>query len=89
MGRGISVSSGSGRGTLGEVQNRSGYPLGCPGRVGGPSQRSVRGREPLGKSGTGRGTLSAVRDWFSDPLEGMGRVGRPSWRSGTGRGTLS
>ena len=37
---------GTGLGTLGEVQDGSGDPLGGPGRVWGPS----------GRSGTGRGT---------------------------------
>ena len=84
MGHGPSQSAGPGRGTLGDLRDRSG--------------KSRMGWGPSGRSGTGRGTLGEVRDGSGDtrgikdvsvyPRRSLGRVGEPSERSGTGHGTL-
>ena len=49
MGGGPSVRSGTGRGTVGEVQNLLGDRWGGPGMAGGPSERSGMGWEALGE----------------------------------------
>ena len=54
-----------GRGTLGEVWDKSGDPPVGPGLVGGPS----------GRSGMGRWTLGEVWDGSGDPRGGLGQVG--------------
>ena len=51
-----------GRGTLSEVLDGSGDPRGGPGRVGGPSGRSV----------SGWGILEVVREGSEDPQGGPG-----------------
>ena len=78
------MGSGTGRGTLGEVWDGSGDPLGGLGRVGGPLERSE----------TGRGTHPEVRDGLGDPRSGARRsedtqagperFGGPTSSSGTG-----
>ena len=79
---------GTGRGTLGEVQDRSGKLLevrdGLADPQGGPGRFEV----PSWRSWTGRGTLGEVRDGLWDPRGGPGRIGGHSGRSGMGRGTL-
>ena len=67
-----------GRGTHGEVWDRSRDPRGGPGRVGGNS----------GRSGTCRGTIVKVQDRLGDPRGGPGLVGGPWESSVTGRWTL-
>ena len=54
--------SGTGRGTLGEVRDGSGDPLGGQRRVGDPWGGLKRVGGHLGIVGTGRGTLGEVRD---------------------------
>ena len=71
-----------GRGTLLEVQDRSGDRLGDPGRVGIPSEvperveRSSRGSGTVGRhsqgSGRGEDVLRKVRHGWGGPLEGLG-----------------
>ena len=79
--------SGTGWGTLWEVWDGLGDPLGGPGRVGGPSRWSGMSCEVLQKvrelvkrssrgSGTGRGTLSRVWEGWGGPTENPRRVGR-------------
>ena len=72
-----SRGSGIGRGTLPEVQNGSGDPLGGLEQVGRPSKMSGMGRE----------VLPGVWDWSRDPFRVLRRVGS-SKRSWTGRGSL-
>ena len=80
MGRveGPSGKSGTGRGTLGEVRNRSGDLRVGEGQVRGPTRRS----------GTDRGTYGEVQDGSVDYPRGLGWDGEPSGRSGTCRLTL-
>ena len=75
--------------TLRKVRDGSWDPLGCPGRVKRPSQRSGMGRGPFGWSGTGQMTLGEVREGSGDPRGGPGPVeenlGGPKWVEGTFR----
>ena len=68
-----------GRGDLGEVLDGSGYPLGGPGWVGGPSGMAETFWETLREvhdgsetSGTDRGTLGEFCDRLWDPRVGRG-----------------
>ena len=83
----------------GKVRERSGYPPGGSGRVGGPSVRIVTVRrtrvevrewseDPREVPGRVGGTLREVRYGSGDLRGGPGRVGGPSGRPRTGRGTL-
>ena len=74
-----------GLGTLREVQDGSGDPLGGPGRLGGTLSKSVMGQGTFERSGTSNGTLTVVREGSGDPR------GSPGWVGGryiTGWGTL-
>ena len=84
---GPSQRSGTGRGTLEEVQDGSRDPPGGPGRVGGPSGKSWKEQGIPGMFVTGQRTLGEVGDRWGDTRGGLGRVGGPSERSGSGRGT--
>ena len=98
MGRGITEWSGTGWGTLGEVQDRSRDPP-----VGLRRVRDARGgqgrvRRPLGRFETclgnlpevwdGSGTFGEVRDWSRHSRNFQGRVKGPYRWSGMGRRTL-
>ena len=48
--------SASGRDALGDIRDRSGDPLGCPGVAEAPSGMSGSGRESLQDAGSGRET---------------------------------
>ena len=65
-----------GRGTLGEVRDRSVKPRVGPGWV----------KKPTVRTGTGRWTTLEVRDGLGDTPGGSRRVGGPTGRSETVRG---
>ena len=77
-----------GRGTHGDVSDRSGDPLGCPGQVGGPSRRFGTGWGTLLEVWDGSEDPLKVRDGSEDPFEGPGWVVGPSQSSGMGREIL-
>ena len=78
----------TGRGTLGEVRERSGYPSAGLGRVRdhwvGPGQVEGTSR----RSGTGQGTHPEVQDGSGEPSGCPGGVARLSVKFGMGQGTL-
>ena len=83
--------SGNGREALGDVQERSGGPLRCPGVFGRPSGISGSGWEALGDVGSSPEALtdvrewSAVREWSGGPAGSPEVFGSPSEMSGSGR----
>ena len=75
MGRRPSGRFGTGRGTLGVVQNGSEDPRGRPEWVGGHSGRFGTGQGTLGKVRAGSETLGEFWDGSFDSWGGPGRVG--------------
>ena len=88
MGRGTLRDVQNRSGTIGKIRDGSGDPLGGPRRVERTSGRSGTGRGNLGEVRYGSGTLGKVLYGSWDPRRGRGRVGGPNRRSGTGWGTL-
>ena len=79
---------GTGRGTIPEVLDGSGDPLGGMGRVWGLTHRLWTGRGLSWRSRTGRRTPREVRDGSVDPWGDLGGVEGPLGWSGTGRRKL-
>ena len=80
--------TGSGSVALGDVQEWSGGPPGCPRMVGRPSRMSGCGWDDLVDLRVRLDALGDVREWSECPWGFPGVVGRPFRLSGSGRVAL-